>query len=138
MKISDQVFPLTFFCASVFLFVFSSNNLYDSTNAVCTPISLGVKIAVFTIVAAILLFLGITSRLRSFSSGLLLSGSFILIVEAFVRGCVMDYWSFFGLFRFNMADIFISTGAILLAYDLLVKKRVQVMYNQLVHNSERS
>ncbi len=122
-KHSKILFPLTYFSSLIILYTFGTLELYERANVVCTNTTLPIKISFFCVVAVILLWLGINTNLNAFGAGLILSGGLTIITESFVRGCVMDYWSFFGLFRFNLADSFISMGALLLARELLIKKK---------------
>jgi lipoprotein signal peptidase len=131
-----NTFPLTFFTSLVILYFFTNN--YDFGNkATCTNIDLVWKLGAFTLILLVILNIGLTSLLIELAAGFILSGGFFIIFEGFVRGCVMDYMSFLGLFRFNFADVLIFSGSVLIIIDIFVKKRLIFMYNQIVAISER-
>jgi lipoprotein signal peptidase len=138
MKISENLFPLTFFVSLIILYFFSEVALFKGTSIVCTQVSLTIRILAFIGLSCVLLFWGLKTSLAQLSAGLILSGGYLIITELFIRGCVNDYWSFLGFFRFNLSDLFIFVGTLIYLFDLLLKKRLAVMYNQLVNNSERS
>ena len=53
---------------------------------------------------------------------LIIAGAFSNIVDRIFRGYVVDYLNFFNLNHFNLADVFILTGAILYLWQSLKKK----------------
>lgn len=53
---------------------------------------------------------------------LLLTGGLLNGVERLVSGCVKDYFNFFNLFHFNLADLIIDAGILLSVYILCKKK----------------
>jgi len=63
------------------------------------------KIDGFTMIAAGLMFGGIASN----------------FIDRFFRGCIIDYINLFGLFSFNLADLSILFGALILGWKILRK-----------------
>lgn len=61
-----------------------------------------------------------TKRNRVGDIGLLmlLSGAAVNILERLKFGCVSDYISFFGLFNFNIQDVLVTTGIILIVWTI--------------------
>ncbi len=51
---------------------------------------------------------------------LLLGGGAYNVYQRIQTGCVVDYWSFFGLFEFNLADVLITIGLITLVANILM------------------
>lgn len=51
---------------------------------------------------------------------LVLIGSIPIIHQRLLTGCVLDNLNFFDLFMFNVFDLFISIGTLILAYFFLV------------------
>lgn len=51
-------------------------------------------------------------------AGMILGGAASNIYEFSTNGCISDYLNFFGLFHFNLADIFITFSAIMLIFSL--------------------
>jgi lipoprotein signal peptidase len=49
-------------------------------------------------------------------------GALLNNVERLTGGCVKDYFSFFNLFHFNVADLLMDTGILLSVYILCKKK----------------
>lgn len=52
----------------------------------------------------------------------LVAGGFLNGVERLATGCVTDYFNFFNLFHFNIADLLINTGILLSVYIIWKKK----------------
>lgn len=52
---------------------------------------------------------------------LVIVGSINNLYQRFKEGCVADYFDFFGLFLFNIFDILITTGLIILLIHLYLK-----------------
>lgn len=52
--------------------------------------------------------------------GVFLGGSLFNLISRTATLCVVDYFSFFGLFKFNVADIFIVTSAVVLALKIIM------------------
>lgn len=53
---------------------------------------------------------------------LLVAGGLLNGVERLATGCVKDYFNFFNLFHFNIADLIINTGILVSVYILCKKK----------------
>ncbi|OGC80448.1 hypothetical protein A3K01_02855 [candidate division WWE3 bacterium RIFOXYD1_FULL_43_17] len=58
------------------------------------------------------------SRASRLGFALIILGGLLNIFERVYTGCVRDYVNFFGLFRFNLFDLLVTSGAILLIYEL--------------------
>lgn len=59
-----------------------------------------------------------SSRVSRLGVLLIILGGFLNIFERVYTGCVRDYINFFGLFRFNLFDLLVTSGAFLLIYEL--------------------
>ena len=138
MKTPKNVFSISFFTFLVFFYVFNTLRLYPTTNLTCTDVILPFKVTILILLACLLLYIGMGSLLSGIGSALILSGSIFIILESSVNSCVKDYWSFFGLFKFNICDLAITIGVVLVLFDQLVNKRKSVVYNDLVDGFERS
>ncbi|MBP7785858.1 signal peptidase II [Patescibacteria group bacterium] len=89
-----------------------------------------ISLGLFVFSSIILLFSFIVFVRRSFKKnmfvdigGLLVSlGGLSNIYEWARYGCVKDYFNFLNLFKFNIADLLISTGIILVIIGIWKKK----------------
>ncbi|MBU0535225.1 signal peptidase II [Patescibacteria group bacterium] len=61
-------------------------------------------------------------RLGIIAMFLLVAGGLLNGVERLATGCVKDYFNFFNLFHFNIADLIINTGILVSVYILCKKK----------------
>lgn len=50
--------------------------------------------------------------------GLFYLGAFANLTERYRKECVNDYFSFFGLFSFNLWDILVTVGIVLILWSL--------------------
>ena len=64
----------------------------------------------------------VKSKVGIVSMFLTISGGFLNGVERMATGCVRDYFNFFNLFRFNIADLLVDTGILLSVYIIWKKK----------------
>ena len=75
----------------------------------------------------ILLYLAGKSSFNSVVSRLgvtlIILGGVLNILERVTTGCVRDYLNFFGLFRSNLFDLLVTSGAFLLIYELWKTKK---------------
>lgn len=55
-----------------------------------------------------------TDRISVIGNRLVFLGGFLNLFERLRTGCVLDYLNFFGLFRFNVYDVIVTVGVILL------------------------
>ena len=129
----NNLFPLTFFISLIGLYAFAQNNPF-SFNSTCTSVNVYLKAIILLTVTFLFLLNGIKSKTLQFAAGFVIAGGFFIVFEAQLKGCVLDYLSFLGLFRFNLADLLIFIGAVLVVFDLLVKKKVMIMYNHIVNS----
>lgn len=53
---------------------------------------------------------------------LILVGGLMNILERATKGCVRDYLNFFNLFHFNIYDIMVTTGILLISIAIWKKK----------------
>lgn len=53
---------------------------------------------------------------------LIIAGGISNILDRFFYNCVIDYLPFLNLFTFNLADAFISVGAVMIVIDLEFRK----------------
>lgn len=76
------------------------------------------------VIAFVLAFLKNTARSRVGKLGifLLVTGSTAISFERYRNGCVADYLNFFNLFYFNLQDLLITTGIILIAWTIYREK----------------
>lgn len=44
------------------------------------------------------------------------------MAQRVMYNCVQDYLDFFGLFSYNIADVFITSGVVLLIFDILTNE----------------
>lgn len=59
------------------------------------------------------------------SAFLIVTGTTSNFIERVITGCVKDYLDFFGLFSFNIFDLSVVLGVILLLYELWHKKTLK-------------
>jgi len=84
-----------------------------------------VFLAFFVLTAAIFLLYPVLvrhNRLGLVSLSLIAVGGIINIAERIITGCIRDYFSFFGLFNFNVADLVMDIGIVLTFYIIWKKK----------------
>ena len=64
-----------------------------------------------------------SQRIKYIGSGLVLLGGTLNSLERFTSTCVRDPYNFFNLFRFNIADVMVSIGVLVLVYLLLTDSK---------------
>lgn len=83
---------------------------------------------VFLTFAVLLVFVYvyITTHKRTIVSNIgivtLFCGGTLNLIERLRFGCVKDYLNFFGLFAFNVYDVMVSVGILLIVWNLWKKK----------------
>jgi lipoprotein signal peptidase len=85
------------------------------------PISISLVVIMVFIYLAKRRFTG--SPMSRLGFVLIVSGGILNILERVYTGCVRDYVNFFGLFRFNLFDLLVTSGAFLLIYELWKTKK---------------
>lgn len=58
--------------------------------------------------------------LHYLGGALFVLGAFLNAVERFNTGCVLDYFNFSGLFMFNINDVFVDAGVIIILVNQLI------------------
>ncbi len=81
-------------------------------------------LGVFTLAASLYFLFPylLKRRLGIVAMFLLVAGGLLNGVERLATGCVKDYFNFFNLFRFNIADLIIDAGILMSVYILCKKK----------------
>ena len=97
--------------------------LFDLTQncEIFYPVSLSLAVIVVFIYLAKRRF--ISSPVSRLGLALIILGGILNIFERVYTGCVRDYVNFFGLFRFNLFDLLVTSGAFLLIYELWKTKK---------------
>jgi len=60
---------------------------------------------------------------KTFSLSLIFVGGFSNFLDRLLHGFVLDYFSFFSLWTFNLADVMILVGSLLFLWQLLKAKK---------------
>lgn len=84
-----------------------------------------------SIVVAVLFSLYLFTLLKKILLGIFatigfMTGSIINAMDRLSDGCVSDYLDFFGLFKYNIADLMITVSSIILIYLMVIYKHKEV------------
>lgn len=65
---------------------------------------------------------------------LILAGGISNLIDRIILGGVIDYIPFFSLFRFNLADVIISVGVVIMLVDV-IKDEILIVKNKVARKS---